>query len=64
MSFQRATNVVRALIGEFNVNANQLTPVGREFYPLTSNETAEGRMKNRRTVVAFRPRLPYLPQQD
>ncbi|MCB0523168.1 MAG: OmpA family protein [Lewinellaceae bacterium] len=64
-SLQRATNVVRALIGEFNVNANQLTPVGRgEFYPLTSNESAEGRMKNRRTVVVFRPRLPDLPQQD
>ena len=55
-SLQRATNVVRTLIQEYNVNANQLTPVGRgEFYPLTSNDTPEGRQQNRRTVVVLHP---------
>jgi chemotaxis protein MotB len=62
-SLQRATNITRMLILEFNVNANQLTPVGRgEFYPLTSNETPEGRQKNRRTEIVFRPVLVNLPE--
>ena len=64
-SLQRATNVTRLLIREFNINANQLTPIGRgEFYPLTSNETAEGRQKNRRTVVVLRPQLPVIPDAE
>jgi chemotaxis protein MotB len=64
-SLQRATNLVRILIRDFNTNANQLTPVGRgEFYPVTSNETPEGRAKNRRTVVVFRPVLPAVPPID
>lgn len=61
-SIVRATNIVRLLIRDFNVNANQVTPVGKgEFYPLASNETAEGRQKNRRTVVVFKPVLPAVP---
>ena len=61
-SLQRASNITRLLIRELNVNANQLTPVGRgEFYPITSNETPEGRQRNRRTVIVLRPVLPALP---
>ena len=61
-SLQRATAIVRLLVRELNANANQLTPVGRgEYYPLTSNETPEGRAINRRTVLVFRPVLPTLP---
>jgi chemotaxis protein MotB len=64
-SLQRAINIVRLLIREYNVNANQLTPVGRgEFYPLTSNETSEGREKNRRTIVVLRPVLPAIPKSE
>lgn len=64
-SMVRATNVVRLLIRDFNVNANQVTPVGKgEFYPLASNETAEGRQKNRRTVVVFKPVLPAVPMAE
>ncbi len=64
-SLARATNVVRWLIQDFNVNANQLTPVGRgEFYPVASNETPEGRQKNRRTVVVVRPVLPPVPSAE
>lgn len=64
-SLVRATNVVRVLIREFNVNANQLTPIGKgEFYPLTSNETAEGRQKNRRTVLVLYATLPNIPAVD
>jgi chemotaxis protein MotB len=58
-SLQRATNVVRQLIREYNVNPNQLTPIGRgEFYPVQSNETPEGRRKNRRTEIVLRPAVP------
>ncbi len=58
-SLLRATSVVRTLIQDYNVNANQLTPVGRgEFYPLVSNETPEGRQQNRRTVIVLHPPAP------
>lgn len=61
-SLVRSTNLVRTLIRDYNVNANQVTPIGKgEFYPITSNETAEGRQKNRRTVVVFNPVLPAVP---
>jgi len=61
-SLMRATNLVRMLIRDYNTNANQLTPIGRgEFYPVTSNETAEGRVKNRRSVMVIRPVLPVVP---
>ncbi|MCB0534086.1 MAG: OmpA family protein [Lewinellaceae bacterium] len=62
-SLARAVNVVRLLIREFNVNANQLTPIAKgEFYPLTSNESSAGRQKNRRTVIAIYPSLPAVPK--
>ncbi len=61
-SLQRATNVARIMVREYNTNANQLTSVGKgEFYPVTSNETAEGRMKNRRTEIVFKPLMPVVP---
>jgi chemotaxis protein MotB len=61
-SLARAIQVVRTLIRDYNVNANQLTPVGKgEFYPLTSNDTPEGRETNRRTVVVIRSFPPLLP---
>jgi chemotaxis protein MotB len=64
-SLQRATNVVRLMIREFNANANQLTPVAKgEFYPVTSNETPEGRAKNRRTVFLIHPLLPAVPKAE
>jgi len=64
-SLLRAINITRLLISEYNVNANQLTPVGRgEFYPVASNETPEGRQKNRRTVVVVRPVLPTVPAAE
>lgn len=63
-SLQRATTLVQMLIREFNVNANQLTPVGKgEFYPAASNATPEGRAKNRRTVFVIQPPLPAIPRE-
>jgi chemotaxis protein MotB len=63
-SVQRAGNIARLLMKELKVNANQLTPVAKgEFYPLASNETPEGRIANRRTVIAFKPELTPLPTE-
>ncbi len=64
-SLRRATNLVRLLIAEYNVNANQLTPVAKgEYYPATSNATPEGRQKNRRTVLLLRPAMPPVPTAE
>jgi len=64
-SLLRATTLVRLLIRDYNINANQMTPVGKgEFYPITSNETPEGRQKNRRTLVVFRPELLKVPTAE
>ena len=64
-SLARATQLVRTLVRDYNVNANQLTPVGKgEFYPLASNETNEGREKNRRTVVVIHAFTPFFPNKE
>ncbi|MCS6928806.1 MAG: OmpA family protein [Saprospiraceae bacterium] len=61
-SLARANNIVRTLIQQFNVNANQLTSIGKgEYYPVASNETPEGRQRNRRTVIALYPPLSKVP---
>jgi chemotaxis protein MotB len=61
-SLSRSVTLVRILISEYNVNANQLTPVAKgEFFPLSSNETPEGRKKNRRTVLLLTQKLPSIP---
>ena len=61
-SLARAVALVRILISDYNINANQLTPVAKgEFFPLTSNETPEGRKKNRRTVLVLTQKLPPVP---
>lgn len=60
-SLMRAVQVVRFLIRDFNLNANQFTPVGKgEYYPIASNATPDGRMRNRRTVMRIQPVLPLL----
>lgn len=64
-SLHRAVNIARLLIREYNTNANQISPLGRgEFYPLTSNDTPEGRQKNRRSVVLIRPVLSAVPEAE
>lgn len=61
LSVDRATNIVRMLEQEYGVTAKRLTAAGKgEFVPKASNETAEGRAKNRRTEIVLSPKLDEL----
>ncbi|HKJ47769.1 MAG TPA: OmpA family protein [Christiangramia sp.] len=58
LSVKRATSVVRVLQDEFGVEPARMTAAGRSYYiPVASNETAEGRAKNRRTRIVVLPKL-------
>ncbi|MBP7511303.1 MAG: OmpA family protein [Bacteroidia bacterium] len=61
LSVARATNIVRLLDETYKVDAKMLTAAGRgEYVPKASNETAEGRAKNRRTEIILTPKLDEL----
>lgn len=58
LSVLRATAVVRTLQNDFGVDPARMTAGGRsEYVPLTSNATAEGKAKNRRTRIVVLPKL-------
>ena len=62
LSADRALSIVRLLSDDHNkVNPKRLEAAGRgEFYPKASNETAEGRARNRRTEIILTPKLDEL----
>ena len=61
LSVIRATSVVRILTDEYAVNPMQIQPCGRgEFKPVDTNQTADGRARNRRTEIIIAPRLDKL----
>ena len=61
LSVGRSTNIVRLLDETYKVDAKRLTAAGRgEYLPKASNETAEGRTKNRRTEIILTPKLDEL----
>ena len=61
LSADRALSIVRLLSMEYKVNPKRLEAAGRgEFYPKATNETAEGRAKNRRTEIILSPKLDEL----
>ena len=61
LSVMRATNVVKVLTKNTDLNPLQLTAAGRaEFLPISTNETTEGRSKNRRIEMILSPNLDDL----
>ena len=61
LSVVRATSVVRILTNDYEVNPLQIVPSGRgEYLPVDSNDTADGRARNRRTEIIMAPRIDKL----
>ena len=61
LSVMRATNVVKVLTQNPDLDPIQLTAAGRsEFMPIASNTTAEGRSVNRRIEIILSPNLDDL----
>lgn len=58
LSTKRATAIVNILMENKGIDPNNLTAAGRgEFAPVATNETAEGKAKNRRIEVVLTPKL-------
>lgn len=58
LSTKRATAIVQLLQASANIDPQNLTAAGRgEHSPVASNETAEGKAKNRRIEVILTPKL-------
>lgn len=58
LSVKRATSVVRVLQEDYNIDPNRLIAAGRgEYNTLASNDTDEGKAKNRRTRIIILPKL-------
>lgn len=61
LSTKRATAIVNILRQNDDINAENLTAAGRgEFAPVATNETVEGKAKNRRIEVILTPKLDEL----
>lgn len=61
LSAARATNVVRLLTDEYQMDAHRLTASGKgEYFPVADNASVEGKAKNRRTEVVLSPKLDEL----
>lgn len=58
LSALRASSVVQALQTSFGVDPKRLTAGGRgEYNPIASNDTPEGKIRNRRTQIIITPKL-------
>jgi chemotaxis protein MotB len=58
LSGLRASSVVQALQNNFGVDPKRLTAGGRgEYNPITTNDTPDGKAKNRRTEIIITPKL-------
>ena len=58
LSTKRATSIVQILSENARINPESLTAAGRgEYAPIASNDTKEGKAKNRRIEVVLTPKL-------
>ena len=58
LSGLRASSVVQALQNNFGVDPQRLTAGGRgQYNPIASNDTPDGKTKNRRTEIIITPKL-------
>jgi chemotaxis protein MotB len=58
LSTKRATSVLRVLQNDYGIDPKRLVAAGRsEYVPLDSNDTVEGRARNRRTRIIILPKL-------
>ena len=58
LSVMRATTIVRVLQEQYSLNPARMTAAGRsEYIPLESNDTVEGKARNRRTRIVIQPEL-------
>jgi len=58
LSTQRATSVIRVLQNDYKIDPKRLIAAGRsEYLPLATNDTSEGRSRNRRTRIVILPKL-------
>ena len=61
LSTKRATSIVNILRENNNIHPENLTAAGRgEFAPVASNDSSEGKAKNRRIEVILTPKLDEL----
>ncbi|MBD0289375.1 MAG: OmpA family protein [Flavisolibacter sp.] len=61
LSTARATAIVRILTNTYGVDPTRVTASGRSKYePVDTNETQEGRARNRRTEIILAPKLDEL----
>ncbi len=58
LSALRASSVVQSLQNNYSVDPKRLTAGGRgEYNPVASNDTPDGKIKNRRTEIIITPKL-------
>ena len=61
LSVLRATSVVKIILSKSKIDESRLTAAGRgEHFPIASNDSTEGRKKNRRTEIILTPKLDEL----
>ena len=61
LSVKRATSIVRLLVNNSEIDPSRLTAAGRSKYiPVDTNDTKEGKQKNRRIEIILSPNLDEL----